>query len=102
MPLKGSHNGREQVLACSSFGGIASKVQPASNTSFEFDLIDLFYLDKTSISKHPASRLASLKIIRFGFDRFALGLGHEIGHGTTRLDSFVGRGGRESCSGSYC
>jgi hypothetical protein len=47
-------------------GELATQVQPAGNTSFEFDLIGLFYLDKIPISQHPADRLASLKIIRFG------------------------------------
>ena len=101
MPLKAAIT-RARHCACSSFDDLARKVQPTGNTSFEFDLIHFFHLDKIPISKHPADRLASLKIIRFGFDRLGLGLGHEIGHGAARVDSPVGGGWGESCGSSNC
>jgi hypothetical protein len=53
------------------FGG---NVQRACNTQFEFDLSRSSHLDKITISQHAGYHLASLKIIRFGFDRFGLGL----------------------------
>jgi hypothetical protein len=47
-------------------------VQPACNTQFEFVLSHPLRLDKIAIRQHAGE--ASRKTVRFGFDRFGLGL----------------------------
>jgi hypothetical protein len=56
-----------RALACSSLGPFGRKVQPASNTQFEFDWRHPGDLDKIPISQHAGD--ASLKT-RFGFERW--------------------------------
>jgi hypothetical protein len=53
----------------------AAKVQPACNTQFEFVLSHPARLDKIAIPQHAGDSLVSPKAVRFGFDRFGLGLG---------------------------
>jgi hypothetical protein len=48
------------------------RVQRPSNTQFESVLSSLRHLDKNPVSKHAGG--ASLLTLRFGFDRFGLGL----------------------------
>jgi hypothetical protein len=55
---------------CSSLGPSGRRVQPASNTQFEFDLSLTSHLDKMAISQHAGD---TLKTIRFGFDRLNWG-----------------------------
>jgi hypothetical protein len=67
---------RDVALTCSSLGPSRANVQPASNTEFESVLSGLERLDKMTVRQHAVE--ASLKKIRFGFDGFELGLGHEV------------------------
>jgi hypothetical protein len=62
-----------RTLTCSSLGPFGAKVQPASNTQFEFVLSHPGHLDKIAIPQQAGERLASLKSIRFGFDRLDWG-----------------------------
>jgi hypothetical protein len=54
------------------FGTFRWEVQRPCNTRFEFDWSGAGHLDKIAIRQHADD--ASLKTIRFGFDRFGLGL----------------------------
>jgi hypothetical protein len=62
------------------FGTLSrAKVQPACNTRFESGLGQPFHLDKIPIWQHAGA--ASLKTVRFGFDRFGLGLDMKLATG---------------------
>jgi len=68
----GGRRAAGRALTCSSLGPFEGEVQRAGNTQFEFDLRQPGHLDKIPISQHAGG--ASRKTIRFGFDRFELGL----------------------------
>src|SRR3954447_2966721 len=55
-PLKFSQC-EPEALSLFQLNELAPQVQPAGNTSFEFDLIGILYLDKASISQHAAGLL---------------------------------------------
>jgi hypothetical protein len=49
-------DGGRQALTCSTLGPLAAKVQPASNTQFEFVLSGPAHLDKIAIWQHAGGR----------------------------------------------